>query len=415
MNILIVNWTWYPSGGDWTAVNNLIKIYEKNGHRIIPFSMQDERNNKTEFDKYFVTNIDYKELNKNKNIFNAFRVLNRSIYSLEAERNLKKLFKNIKIDLAHLHNYGHYITPSILPVLKRQNIPVIWTLHDFSLICPAVSFVSNGKICESCKGRKFYNCTIKKCKKNSYMASLMASLQAYIYNIWNIDKYINFYITPSEFLKQKFIEFGFDGRKLLKIYNPYDIMELNNIADSTAFKYKNYILYLGRLELIKGVLTLISSMKFIFDTPLLIIGNGTEENYFKNYVDINQIKNVFFLGKLNREDVLHYIKHSLFTICPSECYENLPYSIIEAMALGKPVIGANIGGIPELVIDGYTGLLFEPGNIESLSEKIKTLLNDNSRIISYGLNAKKFISEMVDPDTHYKKLNNIFYQLRLLK
>lgn len=414
MNILIVNWTWYPSGGDWTTVENSIRLYEKNGFKVIPFSMQDERNFPTEYENYFVSKIDYKELNKRKTPVNYIRVLNRSIYSIEAKNNLKKLLNSVKIDIAHLHNYGLYLTPSILPVLKEQNIPIVWTLHDYGLICPAVSFVSNGNICEACKGGKFYNCTLKKCKKNSYQASLVASIQSYFYNIWNIDKYINYYICPSEFLRQKFIEFGYNANKLIKIFNPYDIESLNINTDSYASSHINYILYVGRLELIKGVRTLIDAMKNIHNTKLIVIGDGTQADYFKTYVSDNHIDNIIFMGQLKKEEVIQFIKNSKFAICPSECYENLPYSIVEAMIMGKPVIGARIGGIPELIIDGKTGLTFESGNVESLTEKINYLLGNPSEIISFGQNAKKYISELVNLDTHYKKLEYIFNRLKII-
>jgi glycosyltransferase involved in cell wall biosynthesis len=413
MNILIANWTWYPSGGDWTTVENLIRLYEKNGHKVIPFSMKDERNFKSDYDSYFVSKIDYKNLNKKKTIHNSFQVITRSFYSTEAKKNLVKLFNSTKIDLVHLHNYLLYLTPSILPVIKRHNIPIIWTLHDYSLICPAVSFVSSDKICEACKGKKYYNCFLHKCKKNSYRASLIAALQNYFNSIWNIDKYIDYYITPSKFLKQKFVEFGYNENKLVNIYNPFEINTLSDFSESKTLQDNNYILYLGRLEIIKGLETLIRAMKLIRNTTLYIVGDGTASEYLKKMVIEESIKNVNFFGKLGRKEVLQYLQNCQFTICPSEWYENLPYSVVESMAFSKPVVASKIGGIPELVVDGYTGLLFNSGNVEDLVEKINILLNDKSKTISFGQNAKKHISELVDPDVHYEQLQNIFSRLNI--
>jgi len=143
------------------------------------------------------------------------------------------------------------------------------------------------------------------------------------------------------------------------------------------------------------------------------VGDGTASEYLKKMVIEESIKNVNFFGKLGRKEVLQYLQNCQFTICPSEWYENLPYSVVESMAFSKPVVASKIGGIPELVVDGYTGLLFNSGNVEDLVEKINILLNDKSKTISFGQNAKKHISELVDPDVHYEQLQNIFSRLNI--
>src|SRR3972149_6378577 len=131
MNILLANWTWYPSGGDWTAVESLVKLYQQKGHKIIPFSMKDGRNYPTPYEKYFVEHIDYKELNRRKSFTNSVRVLRRSIYSRESREKLKQLLQEVRIDIAHLHNLGPQITPSIVSQLKECGITIIWTMHDY--------------------------------------------------------------------------------------------------------------------------------------------------------------------------------------------------------------------------------------------------------------------------------------------
>lgn len=167
LKILVVNWTWYRFAGEWTYIENLKSLYESYGHDVIPFSMKSPKNLDTKgFDKYFVGFIDYRELNKNKNISNGLKAISRTIYSQEAKKNLNQLLSNHKIDIAHLHDINHYITPSILPLLKKYNIPIIWTLHDYTLICPESSLVSNGKICERCKGGAFFIVPFKNVKNN---------------------------------------------------------------------------------------------------------------------------------------------------------------------------------------------------------------------------------------------------------
>ncbi len=137
LNILIVNWTWFPSGGDWTYIENLCKFYESLGHTAIPFSMTNEKNLPNPFSEYFISNIDYRELNKNKTLLSGLKAVKNSIYSTQAKSNLKILLDRHHIDLVHLNNIHHYLTPaSIIPEIKKKNIPIIWTLHDYVILCP---------------------------------------------------------------------------------------------------------------------------------------------------------------------------------------------------------------------------------------------------------------------------------------
>src|ERR1700710_2849035 len=129
MNILVVNWSWYPSGGDWTYVETMVYIYQQKGHQVIPFSMKDNRNYPSPYSDYFIENIDYKKINKH-NIIAGIKVISKSIYSAEAQKNLERLLIDVKIDVAHINVIHHYITPTILKILKDKGIPIIWTLHE---------------------------------------------------------------------------------------------------------------------------------------------------------------------------------------------------------------------------------------------------------------------------------------------
>jgi glycosyltransferase involved in cell wall biosynthesis len=409
MNILVANWTWYPSGGDWTYIENLCKLYQQNGHKIIPFSMKDEKNYPTPYSKYFIKNIDYNKLNDNKSFINSIKVISKSLYSFEAKRSLQKLLNENKIDLAHLNNIHHYLTTSIVKILNRYQIPIIWTLHDYSNLCPNTTFVSKNKICERCKKHKYYNCVLNKCKKNSYLASIPAALESSINHLLNPYKYIDYFICPSEFIKLKFIEYGFDKNKLKVINNCFDISTLDKIQHTTENREK-YILYIGNLSNIKGVKTLIQSVEGL-PIKLKILGDGEHANTYREYCNLSRIKNVEFLGKVTNSEVFKYLSDSLFTICPSEWYENYPYSIVESMLLGKPVIGSNIGGIPELIVDQLTGLLFEPGNANDLSEKINKLYNNEILVAQYGHNAKLHITKLVNYENHYEELKKFIPNL----
>lgn len=404
MNILIASWTWFPSGGEWTYIENMIDLYEKKGHRVIPFSMKDERNRSTEYSEFFIENIDYKAINNNRTLGGAVKVLQKSMYSTEAVRNLERLLKTVKIDLAHLNLLHHFITPSILKVLKKHNIPVIWTLHDYTILCPQGTFISHDEVCERCKGGKFYNVALHRCKRNSFLASALAGMENYIYSYLDYYGYVDHYICPSVFSYEKYKSYGFFPEKLVQIYHSYkaDIPE-KTVANPT----EPYVLYVGRLEKIKGVHTLLEAMRSHPDIKLKIIGYGTQEEELKLLKNSLKLEQVEFMGKRSQKEVLQIMQDAAFMVCPSEWYEVLGFTIVEAMLMGKPVIGARIGAIPESVLDGRTGLLFEPGNAAELSEKIGLLFKERAMQEEMGANARRHMLAMTDTETHYTNLKKI--------
>lgn len=407
MKILFANWSWYPSGGDWTYISNVKKLYESKGYEVIPFSTLNKKNIASEYEGYFVKAYDFKEMNEQKSLSNGLKVLKTSIISKDALAKLDLLLKaNDDVKIAHLHNIHHYITPAIIEFLHKRGIKIIWTLHDFKIICPENSFNSNGKICEKCISGNFYHCAVNLCKKESFLASSLASFEAYYYHKKRIYDLIDYFLCPSEFLLKKFVQFGFKESKMIVSNTCYDIEAIDNyILDNILLnderKKEKYILYIGRLEDIKGVSTLIEAIK---DTnmKLKIIGTGMAEEKLK--VMAFGENNIEFLGFKNREDVFKYTMESLFVVCPSICYENLPFSVIESFLFSKPVVGSDIGGIPELVEEGRTGLLFEPGNAAHLCEKMNYLWNNEHIVAQLGKTARLDAHKMVNFETHWKKL-----------
>lgn len=406
MNILVVNWTWYPSGGDWTYVDNVVKLYRQKGHNVIPFSMKDDRNYPSEYSDYFIKNIDYKKVNK-RSLTTGVKVVMKSIYSVEAQKNLEQLLTNVKIDFAHINVIHHYITPTILKILKEKNIPIIWTLHEYTPICPESTFISHGQICERCYGGAFYNCITHSCKKGSYLASTVAALENYVHNYLDYYKYVDHYICPSIFLYEKFKYFNFHPDKLVQLYHGYDYTEIDTAKLLPKTDNESYIVFVGRLEKIKGAHTVLNAMRDCPDISIKIIGDGTQEAELKAFKDNHQLQNITFLGKKSKQETLQIINGAQFSICASEWYEVLGFTVVEAMALGKPVIGSAIGAIPEMVINNHTGLLFEPGNYKQLADLIKTLYANTGLILQMGKNAQQYINELIDTEKHFAGLQKL--------
>ncbi|GAA4096930.1 glycosyltransferase family 4 protein [Mucilaginibacter panaciglaebae] len=406
MNILVVNWTWYPSGGDWTYVESIVDLYQQKGHRVIPFSMKDDRNFETPYAAYFIENIDYKKINQ-RSITAGIKVITKSIYSTEAQKKLERLLSTVKIDFAHINVIHHYITPTILKILKGRNIPIIWTLHEYTPICPESTFISHDDICERCIGGAFYNCVTHSCKKGSYLASTVAALENYVHRYLDYYAFVDHFICPSVFVYNKFKQFNFHTNKLVQLYHGYDYTEIGAAKQKSKLTGERYIVFVGRLEKIKGAHTVLNAIKCCPGINLKIIGTGTQEMALKEFKEKYKLSNVTFEGKKSKKDTLQIINEAEFLICASEWYEVLGFTVVEAMALGKPVIGSAIGAIPEMVIHNSTGLLFEPGDYKQLATLIEELYNNALQIEKMGKNAQLHINTLIDTEKHFEGLQKL--------
>jgi glycosyltransferase involved in cell wall biosynthesis len=404
MKVLLVSNFYYNRGGDCTYMFSLKKLLESKGHKVIVFSMNHPQNFDSEYSKYFVSYINYDEEVKNINISTGFEVLSRAVYSLEAKKKIEHLVEDEMPDIVHLQNIHHHITPSILYSFKKHNIPIVWTLHDFVLICPNTSFLSHGMICERCRKRKYYWPPIVRCKKNSFAASTMAAIETSLHRIMKVNDLVDKFIAPSEFLRDKLIDYGFKKDKIICINN------FNNIGLSNKENTPDdFYLYVGRISYEKGIKTLIDAAISADTGRLKIVGEGPLKEDMASYVKSrNANGRIEFLGHKSHAEVMELLKKCRFLVLPSECYENFPYSALEACSSGKPIIASRIGGIPEIVKNWDTGLLFEPGNSEYLSLKIRYFMKHPEKAEEMGRNARLFVKKKLNPERYYSKLMDMY-------
>ncbi len=364
-------------GGSVTAFFETIKMLTQKGHEVAVFSMQDKDNNPTSYSKYFTKHFD---LNEKSNPCKKMKLASKVLYNFEAKRNLEKLISEEKPDIAHLHNFYHYLSPSIISALKKNNIPVVMTLHDYKLICPNYKLFSKGKVCEKCKGGKYHHCLSNKCLKNSLSGSFLAMLEAYLHQVIGSYEKVDMFIAPSRFMKNKCMEFGIPEEKIKVIRNPIDIESIGKDIDYSLGE-KNYFLYYGRLSQEKGVGDLIKAVSELEKENLLgenilhIVGKGPEEENLKNLAKELGVENkVKFLGFRLGKDLMDAVRQAKFVAVPSVWYDNSPMVIAEAQISKKPVLVSDLGGSKESIIEGETGFVFKSGNIKDLSEKIKKIL-----------------------------------------
>ncbi len=404
MKILLVNNYYYYRGGDCTYLFSLKKLLEDHGHKVSIFTMHHPQNIDSEYSENFVSYINYEDEIKSIGVSSGFKVLKRTIYSAEARNKLRIMINNEKPDIAHLQNIHHHITPSILYELRNNKIPTVWTLHDYTMICPNTSFLSHGRVCEKCKKSKYYWPTIERCKKDSIIASTVAALESILHRIMNLTTMVDYFIAPSNFLRDKFIEYGFDADKITRVDLFSDIECEEGPEDES-----DYYMYVGRIAEEKGIKTLIEATVELNLSKLKIVGNGplfVKLIEYTRSIDKNNL--VEFVGYKNREEIINLYRHCKFVVVPSEWYEISGLIIFEAFSCGKPVIGSRIGGIPEIVKDTERGLVFEMGNKKDLSAAIKYLINNPDLAVEMGKNAKAYVEREHRSEIHYEKLLNIY-------
>ena len=400
MRILLINKFLYSKGGDAVCTLSMGDLLRSKGHEVVFWGMEHSCNPDYPYKELFVSRIDFNNLcGSYKQVKAALNML----YSFEAKNKMGELLKQFKPDIVHLHNFAHQISPSVLHILKRHRIPIVTTMHDYKMICASYILLNNGKVCELCRNGKYYNCFLQGCVKSSRAKSLLNTIEMYLHhNILHIYDLINVFISPSMFLKNKLEEMGFKG-KIVYIPNFVDVLEYEP-------KYgweEKIIVYFGRLSQGKGIRTLIEAVKRL-DVKLKIIGDGPIREELERMVKGESISNVEFLGYKTGDDLKNEIKKSMFVVVPSEWYENNPISILEAFALGKPVIGAEIGGIPEIIQDNITGLFFAAGNVNDLRDRIKLLLEEAHKIELMGRSARVFVEEKFNSNLFYNKLIKIY-------
>ena len=403
MKVLQINVFNYRKGGSEAVYFSTTELLKEYGESVINFALKWPENYPSEYEPYFPESKETRTglLKPVKNIINYF-------YNREAAEKLERLIEVEHPDLAHVHLIWGQITGSILPVLKRHGIPVIFSIHDYRIVCPAYTFRNGkGKICEQCQGSSFYHCITNKCTKGSYLLSAMMAAEQYFRNrVFNPAQYVDGLIYVSNFAKQMHEKYmpALNGKKNTVLYNLAD-----KIAETPKRKAEKYFLFFGRLSYEKGVKTLLSAFKELPECHLKIAGTGPLEKELKDFTHANGINNVEFLGYKSGKDLTDLVENAYFIIVPSEWYENNPMTIIEGYAASVPVIGANIGGIPEIIDDGRTGYLFTFADVADLIMTVKKA--DSLSIDQYSAFQQKslaFARQHFNKDKYYPRLMDFY-------
>ena len=404
MRILIVTTRFFYGDGEFTYASSLADLLRVHGHTVNYFAMQDDRNLPDSNSDLFVTNINFRELNAHKNLKNGVKVAGRIFYSTEAREKFSRMIERVKPDIVHLQNIHSHITPSVIFESRRRGIPVVWTLHDYRLVCPNTHFLIDrtSEICEACRGGRYWNAPLKRCKKNSFLASTMTMLEAYSYRIMRVKKLVDAFITPSMFLQSKLIESGFPQKKIH--HNPLFLPE--NMFDSTS-RDEGYLLFIGRLEPHKGIGPLVEAARRVPGIRIIIAGRMGVP--METMVSGPLPPNVEYVGFKSGTELNELRRNARAFLVPSLWFENQPFSILEAFALGKPVIASDLGGMRELVgDDNARGLSVPAGNVDALAQAMQWMIDHPEGARRMGELAFQYAMEDHSAGAHYQRLLKVY-------
>jgi glycosyltransferase involved in cell wall biosynthesis len=406
MKILLINQNYQLRGGADRYYFETIKVLEANGHQVIPFAAGHQDDFKTEYSKYFSRISGTGKELPNMSTVKKMQLFINSIYSFEAASQLEKLIKKSNPDIAHVHNVLPHLTPSIFPVMRKYNLPTVQSLHDWHIVCGGAFLYTQDRVCERCKGGKYYNCLLYKCDRQSFFASLAAMLSKYadkLFNLW--EGGVNIYAVPNKYMLDRIVDWGFSREQIYTIPNPFSLEGL-----TPTFQVGSYVVWYGRLTTAKGIFTLLRAAQENPDIRFELYGSsGPAEPSVREYIRLHKMSNVVLDTTLRWGDELkERIANALCVVEPSEWYNPSQYVLWESQALGKAVVASNIGGTPDLIKDDINGSLFNAGDWKVLGEKISVLKNNPGMAEKWGKEARKNIEILSDTNTYYNRLMEIY-------
>jgi glycosyltransferase involved in cell wall biosynthesis len=405
MRILIANTRHYRRGGDSTYTFGLAEALRSADHEVGFFAMAGGQNEPDPNQDLFVSYIDFRELNRKKSLTSGLQVLRRSIFSSEAEEKFTRLVDRFQPDVVHLQNIHAHLTPSIVFAASRLGVPVVWTMHDYKLMCPNSHFRNDetGEICEACRPGQYHWALLKRCKKDSLLASGMAAIEAYAHWARGLKSHVHCFLSPSRFLAERLLEHGWPSDRVRHVPN--------FIAADASLPPRgegSHFLFVGKLEELKGIETLLDAAAHVKGARVLLVGECDDPGIRERLGRLPA--NVRYLGPKTKQDISALLADARALVIPSLWYENQPMVILEAFAAGVPVIGSCIGGIPELVTHKERGLLVETGSAIDLANAITQLQREPAKARTFGLAAREYALAHHSVAGHLETISEIYHR-----
>ena len=400
MRILLAHNNFSVTGGAEVFFHEVGRVLAKHGHEVAYFCAHDEKAD-SEWKSYFPPVASYSQ----GGLIGKAMSFPKMVYNRDAKQAMARLMADFQPDIVHAFAIYVQLTPSLLDAAREAGIPVVMSCNDYKHICPNYKLYHHGKICEECKGGKFYRAIVNRCSHNSLVYSVASSLEAYSHNFLDIyRKNVHTFLFASEFMAHKTDEFWGKGNfRWDMLRNPYEAQ-----AHHAPDELGDYALYFGRIIDEKGVNVLLEAAALTRDVPLIVVGDGPDLAKLKQQTDARGLSHVRFVGAKWGDELDKILRDCRFVVVPSLWHENFPYVILQSFAMGKPVIGSNRGGITELVAHGERGLVYEATDANALAICIRRLWDDKALTLGMSKVAKQYADAEFN-DTHfYESLMRIY-------
>ena len=361
-------------GGEDLSIDDTARILDARGHSV-SYWIQD--------------NIDV-----DATLFAKIGISLSGIYSFESARKAHAIVQERQPDVVHVHNVYPLISPSALRSFRRMGVATVWHPHDQRPICATGLSLFHGAICEKCSNGHDYWCILRNCRSNICESTAYAIRNAFHRGFKVFQRYAHVTVVWSEFLRQRLLREGFHPERIFVVPHPVSISER-----AVDVQKGSYVAYLGRLSPEKGIRVILQAAAKIPHIPFRIAGDPKSLNKA-----ISIPPNIELVGWVERTHISEFLGKARLTILPSVCFETFPTAALEAMGHGIPVVGSNIGGIPEAVLDGKTGLLFEAGNSEQLAEKIQLLWDSPRFSAELGMQGREMVAKQYSAAAYYDSL-----------
>jgi len=408
VKILVAHKYLFRGGGTASYLLALMDRLEALGHEIVPFGVAYDRARHWPYSEYFVSppcGADAERLNDMRlGPFGMLKLLGRATYSVEAYRKARALSQATQPDIAYINNIYSYMSPSILRALKRDGVPLVMRVADFNMLCPGLQVLRGAEPCNECTEFGPKRALRYRCLKGSFPATAARVLTMYVHRWLRLYDLVDFFVTPSQYVRGALIRAGYDEDRVVHIPSFVKAEEDRGVEEG------DYILYSGRVSREKGIATLAEAFSHLDGATRLVIAGGDrdgEADRLRALVERLGVGGIEFVGHQEPPELKRLLSGCLFSVVPSLWPDPLPMTVLESFAYGKPVIGSNVGGIPE-EITPECGMLFEPGNAEDLAEKIRTLLGDRDLRRQMGQAARERVLQHFSPEKHCGQLLGLF-------
>jgi glycosyltransferase involved in cell wall biosynthesis len=400
--LLSINNYYYPRGGAEVVFFRHNGMLNDAGFRVVPFAMNHEMNVGGPERSEFVSELEYGR--KSDGFVANVRKGLKSVYSFEARSKLASLIERAAPDVCHAHNVYHHLSPSILGLVRSRGIPLVMTLHDLKIACPAYSMLSHDGICERCRNGRLHQVVTHRCMKGSLALSALVMVESYLHRLLgSYLRNVDLFLVPSRFYQRKLVEWGFPAERFEYVPNFV-------AADSFPACYAAgaRFVYFGRLSREKGIATLIRAAAAA-KVGIDVIGTGPQELELKALAAGQDVR---FLGFLTGAKLNAAVSAARAVVVPSEWYENAPLSVLEGAALGKPLIVARVGGLPELVVESESGWTFESRSVDELAACLRRVAElPDAEVSAVGVAARHRIEDEFSPRRYLDRIRSVYGRL----